>query len=290
MSFGLNTMAQVAINTDGSPPDESAILDAKSSNKGFLPPRMTAEEIGFIENPASGLMVFNTDDDKIYIFVSTNNEWKELNYGVGTITPPWLCGNVLIDSRDVQSYTTVQIGTQCWMAENLNIGTIQNGSNNQTNNSTIEKYCYDNSTSNCDVYGGLYQWDEMMQYVASGAGIQGVCPNEWHIPTDDEWTTLTDYLDGISIAGIKLKEVGTTHWWSPNTATTNISGFTALPGGDRNRISGSFDFLRFHGYWWSSTESSSTAAVFRSMHYDTYQVTVGNLIKQYGISVRCLRN
>jgi hypothetical protein len=77
--------AQVAITTDGSDPDASAMLDVKSTKKGFLPPRMTAAEIGTLLNPANGLMVFNTDDEKVYVFVSTGNAWKELNYGAGTI-------------------------------------------------------------------------------------------------------------------------------------------------------------------------------------------------------------
>ncbi len=127
------------------------------------------------------------------------------------------------------------------MAENLNVGSMINGSSNQTNNGIIEKYCYDDNTSNCDTYGGLYQWEEMMQYVTT-PGAQGICPDGWHLPTDEEFKTMEMAL-GMSQGeaddtgwrgtdeGGKMKESGTTHWYSPNMGATNSSGFTALPGG-----------------------------------------------------------
>lgn len=123
ISLGLNIMSQVAINDDGSEPDGSAMLDVKSTAKGMLIPRMTKNQIETIVSPADGLQAYNTDDGKLYIFVNLDNEWKELSYGTGTISSPWTCGDALLDVRDGQSYTTVQIGTQCWMAENLNVGT-----------------------------------------------------------------------------------------------------------------------------------------------------------------------
>ncbi|MBI4648201.1 MAG: hypothetical protein HY738_16860 [Bacteroidia bacterium] len=145
------------------------------------------------------------------------------------------CGTPFTDSRDSKIYNTVLIGTQCWMAENLNFGTMINsttGGQFQTDNAVIEKYCYSNNSANCSTYGGLYEWNEMMQYNPSDAGnpgtTQGICPSGWHIPTDAELTTLTDYLGGESVAGGKMKEIGTTHWTSPNTGATNESGCTAL--------------------------------------------------------------
>ena len=160
--------AQVSVTTDGSNADGSAMLDVKSTTKGMLMPRMTQAQIAAISSPANGLIVFNTTDDKYYAYVLTGNEWKEIDYGAGTIAP-WVCGDALIDARDSKSYTTVQIGSQCWMAENLNIGTRIDGSNDQSQQTpeVIEKYCYDDNTTNCNTYGGLYQWDEMMQYVTT---------------------------------------------------------------------------------------------------------------------------
>ncbi len=208
----------------------------------------------------------------------------------------WICGNSFIDTRDGQSYSTVQIGTQCWMRDNLNIGKPINsgyGSPGQTNNDTIEKCCYLNTESNCDIYGGLYEWNEMMQYNPSDNGTigstQGICPAGWHIPTDAERTALSDSLGGTAVAGGKMKEAGTTHWNNPNTGATNSSGFTALPGGYMSS-SGSFSYLRTKARFWSATEyyifspwswnlSSSNADLLRQ-YAD----------KSFGFSVRCLKD
>ena len=96
------------------------------------------------------------------------------------------CGNSFTDPRNGQAYNTVQIGDQCWMAENLNIGYMINGTEEMTDNGVIEKYCYDDNPANCDEYGGFYQWNEMIQYM-SATGLQGICPEGWRIPSDDEW-------------------------------------------------------------------------------------------------------
>jgi uncharacterized protein (TIGR02145 family) len=175
------------------------------------------------------------------------------------------------------------------MAENLNIGTMINGSSNQTDNSTIEKYCYDNNTSNCDTYGGLYQWDEMMQYTTQQS-TQGICPSGWHIPTDNEWITLTNFLGGVLIAGGKMKETGTTHWSSPNTGATNESGFTALPGGYRSYASGSFYTLGLYGFFWSSSEHSDSYAMSRRLRHNSADVYRFYYNTGNGYSVRCLKN
>ena len=193
-----------------------------------------------------------------------------------------------------QTYNTVQIGSQCWFKENLNIGTRINGALEQTNNSTIEKYCYGDLESNCIIYGGLYQWTEMMQYVTA-AGVQGICPSGWHLPTDAEWTTVTTFLGGTSVAGGKMKstgtiEAGTGLWHNPNTGATNESGFTAVPAGSRSS-SGTFYSIGYYGYWWSSTESSTSDAWYRSMYYYggyVYRNYSNNM--DNGFSVRCLRD
>jgi uncharacterized protein (TIGR02145 family) len=197
------------------------------------------------------------------------------------------CGDPFTDPRDGQTYNTVQIGTQCWMAENLNIGEMINGGSNMTNNGVIEKYCYNNDPANCETYGGLYQWDEMMEYTTT-QGVQGICPSGWYLPTDGEWTTVTDFLGGENVAGGKMKETGTTHWYPPNAAATNESGFTALPGG--YYYGGSFYGLGSFGNWWSSTEYSSTYAWRRNMSYVYGTVYRVGTSKTTGFSACCLRN
>ena len=279
----------VGISADGSPPDNSAMLDLKSTTKGFLPPRMTTAQRNAIASPASGLIIYNTDEKNINVF--NGESWALLS--------PVVCGQTFSDSRDGKIYATVQIGTQCWMAQNLNVGTRINGSVTQTNNSPIpiiEKYCYNNNEANCNVYGGLYQWDEMMQY-STNPGIQGICPPYWHLPTDAEWCTLAIFLDAsvnCSIegnlgtnAGGKIKEAGTTHWNSPNTGATNSSGFTALPGGFCP--SGDFfSYLGSEGHFWTSTVYSASNAWYRLLAADKATINRSKPLRGYGLSVRCI--
>ncbi len=268
----------VGINNDGSTPAASAMLDVSSTAKGFLPPRMTTVQRNAISSPVEGLVIYNTDDKALNIFNGTS--W--------CMTNPVVCGQSFSDPRDNKVYTTVQIGDQCWMAKNLNVGTRIIGTSEQTNTGAIEKYCYGNSEANCDVYGGLYQWDEAMQY-SSTPGGQGICPTGWHLPTDEEWAALVSYLGGIDVAGGKLKETGFAHWSDPNTGADNSSGFTALPGGARDPV-GSFADLSDYGGWWSSSWSDASNAWHRGMTASLAGVLRYNYNKPCGFSVRCLRD
>jgi len=195
------------------------------------------------------------------------------------------CEGITTVNYGGQIYNTVEIGNQCWFKENLNVGTIINSSNNQTNNSTIEKYCYDDNEANCNEYGGLYQWDEMMQYTTQ-QGTQGICPNGWHIPTNDEWIVLRDYLGGWEVAGVKMKS---SSGWYNNGNGTDSSGFTALPGGMLHD-NGSFYYLTENVNFWSSTESSTIRAKIWGLNYEFGSLAKGSLIKTGGFAVRCVRD
>ena len=287
--------AQVTINTDGSAADNSAMLDVKSTSKGVLLPRMTQAQIYAIANPANGLMVFNTTDNKFYTYIAGANAWKEILYGSSSILPG--CGSVAYGGK---TYNSVIIGLQCWMTENLNIGSAVAGSLDQANNGIIEKYCYNNISANCDVYGGLYQWAEMVQYLNGATNttswnpvpagtVQGICPAGWHLPSDADWSSLEANLGGTSVAGGKMKETGTVHWLSPNTGATNSSGFTGLPGGDRD-VSGSFIFLATYGDFWTSSEANSTQAWYRNLNTGNETLYRGGYYKSDGFAVRCLKN
>jgi uncharacterized protein (TIGR02145 family) len=280
---GSELSAQVGINADNSLPDNSAMLDIKSTNTGLLIPRMPQNQIALITSPANGLQVYCTTDKKLYLFTGT--QWKEVAYGSGIIVP-FTCGNPFTDTRDSKIYNTVLIGTQCWFAQNLNAGAKIPASANQTNNSIIEKYCYNNDENNCTVYGGLYQWDEAMQY-STTEGVKGICPTGWHLPTDAEWTTLITFLD--LAAGGKMKEAGTAHWISPNEGATNSSGFTALPGGI-SYGDGTFDSLTIDAYFWSSSPDDATNAWRRSFVYYTAGAYRHSSLKTRGDSVRCLKD
>ncbi|MCX6272815.1 MAG: hypothetical protein NTU44_16680, partial [Bacteroidetes bacterium] len=274
--------AQLSVSNDNSAAHPSAMFEVKSADKGLLPPRMTTAQRDAIANPAEGLYLFNLDKNMMEFFNGT--EWRQFSYpSSANVT----CGNDFIDFRDNQVYATVQIGTQCWMKKNLNVGTMIPGANSQANNSIIEKYCYYSEPDNCTVYGGLYQWDEMMQY-ATTEGVQGICPSGWHIPTDAEWNILTQYLGGMEGAGGKMKETGTTHWLLPNTWATNESGFTALGAGYRNYYS-IFGRLKFDAFFWSSSEGSASFRITRYVGTDYGSISSPSYDKTLGFSVRCVK-
>jgi uncharacterized protein (TIGR02145 family) len=174
-----------------------------------------------------------------------NDVWLP-NFGKSKIFPvgtgSWSCGDPFVDDRDGQSYNTVQIGDQCWMAENLNVGDFIYGVNTMGDNPIIEKYCYNDLLSNCDSYGGLYQWNEAMAYTS---GMQGICPAGWHLPTLAEWTILNDFVDDD---GNALKAVGQ---GSGAGIGTNTSGFSALLAGVRT--SSGFDNFGSTTTFWTST-------------------------------------
>jgi uncharacterized protein (TIGR02145 family) len=197
-----------------------------------------------------------------------------------------------------KTYNTVQIGTQCWFRENLNIGTMINSSGAQTNNSTIEKYCYVNDSTYCNVYGGLYQWAEMVQYLNGvtntthwnplpTGNVQGICPAGWHIPSQTESNTLTTYLG--STAGGRMKEAGYVHWNSPNTGANNNVGFTALPAG--HLYGGNFGNLRQYINIWTTTKGTLVdAAIVFGAAYNASMYSINETLKTTGYSVRCVKN
>jgi uncharacterized protein (TIGR02145 family) len=279
-------------------------------------------------NPVSGAIGYkwNTEDNfgtaTDLLSVTTKNEpglTCGTNYtryvwaynGCGYSTPVTLtqstlacCGIPITDSRDGKSYNTVVIGTQCWLAQNLNVGTRITGTVTQTNNSIIEKYCYNNIEDSCTSFGGLYQWGEMMNYTTSSnsipSGRQGICPSGWHMPSDAEWCQMETYIDATvncagsgwlgTNAGGKMKEAGTSHWLTPNTGATNSSGFTALPAG--NNVGGGYSGIATLTNFWGTVECSSTSAYYHQLHYTmatVYRSCASNN-KTNGYSVRCVKN
>ena len=204
-----------------------------------------------------------------------------------------------ISDIDDNYYRIMKIGTQYWMAENLkttsyNDGTViplvtDGATWGTASTNGAPAYCWyyaPNETTNLTTYGALYSW-----YAINTAsnGNKNVCPTGWHVPTDDEWKTLTDYLGGLAVAGGKMKEAGLAHWKSPNIGATNESGFTGLPGGSRDG-NGTFDYVGTLGFWWSSTEYNWYSAWNRDLgNYDDNVYRVSDY-KGSGFSVRCLRD
>jgi uncharacterized protein (TIGR02145 family) len=187
-------------------------------------------------------------------------------------------------------YKWVRIGDQVWMAENLKATKFNDGtaiplvtSDNSWEINWSSAYCWyhNDSARYADPYGALYNW-----YAIDTAtnGGRNVCPSGWHVPSDAEWTELTDYLGGFEVAGGNLKETGTTQWFNPNAGATNESGFTAIPGGRRWDF-GMFDFVFYYGEWWSSTANASSIALFRKLKYSTNDIQRTNSVKWSGFSV-----
>ena len=199
-----------------------------------------------------------------------------------------------ISDNDGNTYKTVYIGTQQWMAENLKVTKYNDGTsipnisdNTQWSNLTTGAWSYyNNDVANNAKYGKLYNW-----YAVSPTtnGNKNVCPTGWHVPTDAEWTVLTDYLGGENVAGGKMKEVGTTSWNSPNTDATNTSLFTGLPGGSRG-YGGDYGSIGSYGIWWSSTELNTSFAWYRYLSNFFGNADRLNAYKKNGLSVRCLRD
>ena len=182
---------------------------------------------------------------------------------------------------------TVTIGTQVWTSKNLNVSTYRNGDvipqvqdQNAWANLTTGAWCYyDNDASNGTKYGKLYNC-----YAVNDP--RGLAPNGYHIPTDAEWTKLTDYLGGQSEAGRKMKSIS---GWKNNGNGTDSSGFSGLPGGLRG-YDGTFSSIGYFGYWWSSTESDALYAWSRDLFCSYGYVDRDDNYKKNGFSVRCLRD
>jgi len=191
----------------------------------------------------------------------------------------------------VENNDTVKIGTQIWATKNLDVSTFRNGDSipeaktdkewNQAKEMRKPAWCYYNiDPANGKIYGKLYNW-----YAVHDK--RGLAPEGWHVPSDEEWTTLTNYLGGEIVAGGKLKENRTTHWRSPNTGATNETGFTALPGGYRV-FNGPFSSIGREGLWWCSTEHSINWG--RSIGNEFTNLFRSDFYENSGFSVRCLRD
>ncbi len=204
--------------------------------------------VGIIDNMESGIFDIPKADESYTFQFATNIP----------------CPDVATVSYESQVYNTIQIYSQCWLSENLNVGTMILGNTEMKDDDNIEKYCYNDNEDNCNEYGGLYQWEELMHY-ETGAGSQGICPEGWHVPSDGDFIILSGAVDsqysyGDPVwygddfngfdAGLNLKsEDG----WAEEEKSFDSFGFTAFPGGQRIS-NGYFDGLSYKASFWSSEE------------------------------------
>ncbi len=295
----LNSALDVSVNTNlqwsCSDPDGDDI-----TYKIYIGTNSTPPYVGTTENSSAYTPSGLTENTTYYWFVDATDPG-----GLTSTSPVWTfttesgggsigCEGVTSVDYEGSTYHTVEIGEQCWFKENLNVGTMIAGSNNQSNNSVIEKYCYNDDEQSCDLDGALYQWDELMQY-ASNEGARGICPSGWHIPTEAEWKTLEGTVDsqyGVGDpvwdntdwrgfdAGNNLKS---TSGWFLNNNGSDSYGFTALPAGYRS-TSGTFSDRSVGGKFWTSLSS------MRMLAFNNDKVLKSSEDKSNGYSVRCIKD
>ena len=208
------------------------------------------------------------------------------------IVPGISLANHILDG-DGNEYFKITIGTQVWLTINLRTTKYNDGTpiplvtnSSDWGNLTTPGYCWYNndSTANALPYGALYNY-----YAIADTATKQVCPEGWHVPSDDEWATLVGFLEGYPVAGGKLKEEGTLHWNSPNTGATNSSGFTAVAGGNRN-TGGVFDEFLGGAFFWSSTVYSPDRGWYHYLSTNSDDAYRDNNLKDIGFSVRCIKD
>ncbi|MBK6963258.1 MAG: fibrobacter succinogenes major paralogous domain-containing protein [Bacteroidales bacterium] len=336
----------IAINESNTPPDPSAMLDVESTEKGMLVPRMTKVQRDAISNPATGLLIYQADEEPGFHYnagTPASPEWRRVagsddiwqrtgddvyridgnlglgvedptqkldvngqirlrgeNPGPGKILTSDADGNASWQSRsgispmscidiDGNVYPTVVLGTQIWMAENLRVTKYRNSESipNITDGAawsslTTGAHCwYNNNQTENEIFGAIYNW-----YAVNDP--QGLCPEGWKVPSDNDWSILTNGLGGNLVAGSKLKAVSPL-WTNDNDDATNSTGLSAIPAGQRDLWSGQYYGRGFYTVWWSSGEASNGNGWLRYIDNSTGEIFRWNNTKTEGNSVRCIR-
>jgi uncharacterized protein (TIGR02145 family) len=302
----ISTATQTALNLKVNIADTASMLSRylRKLDTASLSNRINNAGLPTTGNSTGTMLYWN---GSAWVRLSTGSVGQILKISAGGI-PVWGnadfdCGLNRLRDIDNNTYNTVQIGTQCWMSENLRVSSyndgtlipIVTGTSAWSALTTGGRSWYNNdSTANEMPYGNLYNWYAVMGIVThNGAPTKNICPIGWHVPTDSEWTALVTQLGGSSVAGGKMKSTGTTFWNSPNTGADNFSGFSALPGGYRNN-DGSFSSIRNNAYFWSATDYDNGYAWDRYLSSDSANVNRYDGIDYYGrsfgASIRCLKD
>jgi hypothetical protein len=271
-------------------PSPSAQLEVSSTNKGFLPPRMTTAQRNTITNPADGLQIFNTTTNCLEIYIS--GYWQNIYCSIYTS----------VNDIDGNEYPTVVICNKLFSKNNLSVSRYRNGDiiPNVTdsaawNNLTTGAWCWykNDSATYAATYGKLYNWYAV-------ADPRGLAPEGWHVTSDADWNKLIKCLDPIAdtaaasssqslLAGGTLKFSGTDFWSSPNTGATDSVSFSALPGGYRGNNS-IFSNASLYGYWWTSSAKDALTSYYRVLFYNNTRINRIAFNKKYGYSVRIMKD
>ena len=255
-------------------PQTSAAMDVSATTQGFLPPRMTFAQRNGIADPATGLVIFCTDCEELQFFNGTI--WKNTK------------GEASVNFHPA----FVTICDQDWTSRNLDVSTYRNGDPipKVTDPAawaalTTGAYCYINndSATYAAAYGKLYNWHAVND-------PRGLAPEGWHIPSQDEYYVMRECLGGFTVAGGKIKEPGTEHWFSPNTGASNSSGFTARAAGSRRWLDGSFIGFGEFGGWWTTTILTSDAIQVAHTNHDSAWFRTQWFYTTGGLPVRCIRD
>lgn len=257
----------------------------------------TIQSDNSIFKSSKSLVQMQYNEDDLLLFKAISGKYTTISTLIPVASATVIFNFVAATDYDNNDYATVTIGTQVWMAEDLRVTRYPNGDSipnvtrhstwvNLGDNNASDAYCfYDNNDS--VGFGALYSYAAAIadDWTCDLNINQGVCPDGWHLPTDAEWTELTNYYSGG-----ELKETDTLHWSSPNLGATNESGFTALPNGYRSFLDGGFSSFGLYTYWWSADEFGSTSAWTWYLSYNNTQAFCVNNPKSYGFSVRCIKD
>ena len=263
----------------------------------------SAGSSGSKSSSSSGVTPKSSDSETSVSSSSTkpSSSSVESSSSDGYVEPSTVVKGTMTDERDGQTYKTVTIGTQTWMAENLNYAYTSVPYNYEGSTSDSTSWCYSNATANCTKYGRLYTWAAAMDSVGTwstngkGCGygktcsptypVRGVCPEGWHLPTQTEWNTLFTAVGGQSTAGKMLKS---TSGWNSSDNGTDAYSFSALPAGYRYS-SGNFILEGSYASFWSSSESYSRGAYRMALDYNDNAFLDGDY-KDLGFLVRCVKD
>jgi uncharacterized protein (TIGR02145 family) len=295
---------QISINMNGSDPENSTMLDVNSPDKGILMPRVALIASNLpspVTSPEMGLVVFNTACSGVLqnavcpgFYIWNGIKWTRFCDGItcGFPSLPDNCNAVgsVIDI-DSNIYATVIIGYREWMAQNLKVRHYNNGapiplvtsSSSWSASSSGARCWYNNdSAAYSGQYGAFYNFYAVVDNL-------NLCPKGWHVPTDQEWSSMALLLNGASVTGGDLKATGTSEWQAPNTGAVNAVCYSALPAGLRDST-GSYGFFGSGAKFWSSTPGNSYMGYYRNLSYDNANLTRDSIAKNSGLSVRCIKD
>lgn len=292
------------------PENESEITETSSSSKvksSSSEKKISSSSVGKIKSSSSATLESSSSSSQTVVLSSESHEessgssfngWSWDVPKEARLNPEITYGS-MTDSRDGKTYKTVKIGNQTWMAENLNYADSA-----KTPSLKGKSWCFGNDTLKCGVTGRLYTWAAAIDSVKLAtdadnpqdcgfgksctlpAKVQGVCPPDWHLPTYAEWNALFTAVGGQSTAATALKSQS---GWYNNGNGTDAFGFSALPAGIRG-LNGSFYYEGYVAYFWSSSENYSNYAYFMDLYYGSEDANLFNNFKNYGFSVRCLKD